>query len=237
MPPGGATLRRRMMLRGKMPMPTCIEDDRVARGPGVPMPSDARERESGFLREATEFPRKAAEACEAPDEHAAVEVHVPAEVHAATGRCEVAETQDNDFSRGTAEARAVLRAAGLRTAGAMAGIACLGAGVAACAEHFDVARSIAIGAGVVGAASAVTAEMARKLSGWAMALGFLVKMAAILGILAVFDGWSGLHAKALVLAVALGIVVSLAVESWTILRWKDRFEVPGDQAASADFAV
>lgn len=218
-------------------MPTCIEDDRVARGPGVPMPSDARERESGFLWEATEFSPEVAESCEAPDEHAAVDVHAAAEVYAATGRCEVAETQDNDFSRGTAEARAVLRAAGLRTAGAMAGIACLGAGVAACAEHFDVARSIAIGAGVVGAASAVTAEMARKLSGWAMALGFLVKMAAILGILAVFDGWSGLHAKALVLAVALGIVVSLAVESWTILRWKDRFEVPGDQAASADFAV
>ena len=57
-----------------------------------------------------------------------------------------------------------------------------------------------------------------------MAFGFVLKMAAVLGAFTVLDSWAGLNRRALAAAVAVGVVVSLAIDSWGVLRRREGFE-------------
>lgn len=123
-----------------------------------------------------------------------------------------------------ADADRTLRTIALWNLAAMAVLGCLGACVFAAAERFDVARSIAVAAAAVGAAGALTAVAARRCSGAAMAFGFVLKMAAVLGAFTVLDSWAGLNRRALAAAVAVGVVVSLAIDSWGVLRRREGFE-------------
>ena len=123
-----------------------------------------------------------------------------------------------------ADADRTLRTIALWNLAAMAVLGCLGACVFAAAERFDVARSIAVAAAAVGAAGALTAVAARRCSGAAMAFCFVLKMAAVLGAFTVLDSWAGLNRRALAAAVAVGVVVSLAIDSWGALRQREGFE-------------
>ena len=123
-----------------------------------------------------------------------------------------------------ADADRTLRTIALWNLAAMAVLGCLGACVFAAAGRFDVARSIAVAAAAVGAAGALTAVAARRCSGAAMAFGFVLKMAAVLGAFTVLDSWAGLNRRALAAAVAVGVVVSLAIDSWGALRQREGFE-------------
>ena len=46
----------------------------------------------------------------------------------------------------------------------------------------------------------------------------------MLGVFSALDSWAGLNRRALVVAVALGVVASLAIDSWGALRQREGFE-------------
>lgn len=86
------------------------------------------------------------------------------------------------------------------------------------AEQGRIAWAVLVGGWLVVVSAALSCLFSKVRGGALAGLNYVIKMVLLMGVVFLVEAWTNLEREALFITIFFGIIVSLGIDSWVILR-------------------